>query len=76
MAVNSTSPETNESLSTLDEASSNRSEAESLKALYERFQQGDAVTGTVIKHSKMTPVLPMLTRLVARKVKASCTSTR
>jgi hypothetical protein len=70
-AVASTSAETKEGLSTVDEASSNRSEAESLKTLYQRFQPGDAVTGTVIRHLQddSGATYALLVELVARQVK-------
>jgi hypothetical protein len=55
----------------LDDTDANRSEADSLRALFERFQPGDAVTGTVLKHLKDDSgvTYALLVELVARKVK-------
>lgn len=71
LVVDSTSAETNEGLSTIYEASSNRSEADSLRALYERFQPDNAVTGTVIKHLKgdSGATYALLVELISRQVK-------
>lgn len=60
-----------EGSTTLDDTDANRSEADSLRALYERFQPGDAVTGTVLRHLKDDSgvTYALLVELVSRKVR-------
>ena len=60
-----------EGSTTLDDTEANSSEAASLRALYERFQPGDAVTGTVLRHLKDDSgvTYALLVELIARQVK-------
>ena len=71
LAVNPAEPRIEEGSTTLNEAAANRPEADSMLALYERFQPGDAVTGTVLKHLKDDSgvTYALLVELVARKVR-------